>query len=99
MDMFDDFFIDVDPGWKIYEEIEKLQEECINLDDESLVDEVSMMITTYDFDLNVDKIVTQFFSTGKLKKEGRKCLEGCYILFHGDWAIREDGELMLTKKI
>lgn len=74
-------------------EVFNLQEELLNMDDESLIDEVSDITMQASFCPVVDSDIESFFVHAKLDREERKRIEACYILFHGKLMIRPDGKI------
>ena len=69
----------------------KFQEEVECLDDHALVDEVSQLITLETFSKKTEKALSMYFKKGKLDIEGRRTLEGCYLLYYGMYMLNPEG--------
>lgn len=78
---------------EVYTEVYNIKEELSNLCDESLVDEVTDLVIKETFGPVVDYDIKAFLNNGKLTKDERKRLEGCYILYHTTSMLGEDGQI------
>lgn len=60
-----------------------------NMDDHSLVDEISPLLEISTFMKETEKALSEYFRTGQLTDRNRKILEGCYILAHTAFMLSE----------
>ena len=61
-------------------EVFEVYEQLDSLDDDSLCDELSFILSHYEFPLGVEEILVENFENGELSEESRRKAEGAYVL-------------------
>ena len=68
-------------------EITRLLVEVKTLDNESLIDEVGLIMAELDVEKEIESIILRYFNTGILSKSDKKQLEYLYILSYSNLGI------------